>query len=325
MVLITPHVVDNMQKARKVTEELRRKLPTVEAVLGKSEYACATSAAGRWCRCCGADHARADGGGDGSVDRDLLSHRTARHRGSRGAGQRLDAAVVRAVLGISDLRPQSRWRVDGAHRAMIYRGIAIDVSAQDEIGRIDLNSASGSLIRQLLTSNGVDGDAAGALKERILSWRSATGLQMLSGGSNSDYRAAGLPYGPRHGPFQTVEELKLVLGMTPRLFARIRPALTVYSKRASFNSSVAPREALMAIYPNDPARIDQILQAREGAPGAVVGTGSVPGQANSAPSAAGHAFSIVASTTNGNRTFTRMAVVQLTGDDKRPYFVLAWQ
>jgi len=33
MVLITPHVVDNTQKARKVTDELRRRLPSVQAVL----------------------------------------------------------------------------------------------------------------------------------------------------------------------------------------------------------------------------------------------------------------------------------------------------
>jgi general secretion pathway protein D len=35
MVLITPHVVDDVRKARKVTDELRHKLPAVEAVLRK--------------------------------------------------------------------------------------------------------------------------------------------------------------------------------------------------------------------------------------------------------------------------------------------------
>lgn len=36
MVLITPHVVDNTQKARKVTDELRRRLPNVQAVLERA-------------------------------------------------------------------------------------------------------------------------------------------------------------------------------------------------------------------------------------------------------------------------------------------------
>jgi general secretion pathway protein D len=35
IVLITPHVVDNIQKARAITDELRRKLPTVQAILGE--------------------------------------------------------------------------------------------------------------------------------------------------------------------------------------------------------------------------------------------------------------------------------------------------
>ncbi|HTT99129.1 MAG TPA: hypothetical protein VMF58_13855, partial [Rhizomicrobium sp.] len=36
MVLITPHVVDNVQKARKITDELRHKLPSVQAVLERA-------------------------------------------------------------------------------------------------------------------------------------------------------------------------------------------------------------------------------------------------------------------------------------------------
>ncbi len=35
IVLITPHVVDNLQKARAVTEELRRRLPAIQTLLEK--------------------------------------------------------------------------------------------------------------------------------------------------------------------------------------------------------------------------------------------------------------------------------------------------
>ena len=37
MVLITPHVVDDVRKARKVTDELRRKLPAVQTVLERAK------------------------------------------------------------------------------------------------------------------------------------------------------------------------------------------------------------------------------------------------------------------------------------------------
>ena len=46
----------------------------------------------------------------------------------------------------------------------------------------------------------------------------------------SEYRAAGYAYGPRDGPFETVEELKLVMGMTPLLFEALAPVLTIYSQ-----------------------------------------------------------------------------------------------
>lgn len=254
----------------------------------------------------------------------VTSYRTEQHAIVEAqADAALDAAVVRAVLGISDLRSEMRWRVDGSHRTILYYGASIDVAVQDENGRIDLNTASGSLIRQLLVSAGLSGDSANALTDRIVSWRGIAGPQTLNGGSDEDYQAAGLSYLPRHGPFQTVDEVGLVLGVTPQLLARIRPALTVYSKQASFDSAVAPREALMVLYPDDPGKIDQIMQARE--VGLNAATPLPPGQPGTAGASAGHAFSIAAATNTGARIFRRTAVVEITGDDRRPYFVLAWK
>jgi len=157
----------------------------------------------------------------------------------------------------------------------------------------------------------------------MVDWRTPPGPSTLNGGSDDDYRAARLSWLPRHGFFQSVDEAKLVLGMTPQLFARIRPALTVYSKRASFDASVAPAASLMALYPNDPGKIDAVLRARDGDPNAVAGIGAPPGAASIA--VAGHAFSITAMASDGNRTFRRTAVVQITSDERAPYYVLAWE
>jgi general secretion pathway protein K len=236
----------------------------------------------------------------------------------------LDAAVVRAVLGISDTRSEQRWRTDGTKRVIVYDGLRIRVSAQDELGRIDLNAASTSLIRTLLMGHGLSPDDATTLSDRIADWRSTSGLVSLHGATDADYRAAGLSYLPRHGPFQTVDEARLVLGMSPALFARIRPALTVYSKRPAFDPALAPREALMALYPSDPGKIDAILRARSGDIGL-----AQPGTTSSTPAPLtvpfGRAYEITAELAIGMRTFKRDAVVEMTGDDKRAYFVLAWR
>ncbi|MBV9992292.1 MAG: general secretion pathway protein GspK [Alphaproteobacteria bacterium] len=236
----------------------------------------------------------------------------------------LDAAVVAAVLGVSDLRPERRWRADGTATDFSFDGFAMQVSAQDELGRIDLNVSSGALITQLLLGAGLAPDEAGKLADGIVYWRSKTGLQNLRGATDDEYRAAHLTYLPRHGPFQTVDEVKLVLGMTPKLFAAIRPALTVYSKRPSFDSSVAPREALAALYPGDPGKVEQIVRARSGDPNASMQLGFSPAAAATLAAPSGRAFSIEARLTVGRRTFARSAVVELTSSKQRPYFVLAW-
>src|SRR5262249_7012775 len=70
----------------------------------------------------------------------------------------LDAAVVRAVLGISDSRAGQRWRTDGAHRRFAFGGFPIDVSVQDESGRVDLNASGAALVAQLLSANGLPAD-----------------------------------------------------------------------------------------------------------------------------------------------------------------------
>jgi general secretion pathway protein K len=237
----------------------------------------------------------------------------------------LDASIVRAALGISDARPSRRWPVDNRIVYFAYDDLRIGVTVQDELGRIDLNSATGPLITQLLLGAGLERGEAEALSDRILDWRSASRLETLNGGTDDDYRVAHLPYTPRHGPFQTVDELRLVLGMRPGLFRKLRPALTVYSKKMMFEPSLAPREALWALYPTDPSRAEDVLRTRQGDGLDANHVGLAPGALATVDSLAGRAYCISAEVTIGARHFARQAVIEFTGDVKRPYYVLSWQ
>ena len=53
-----------------------------------------------------------------------------------------------------------------------------------------------------------------------------------NGAEEAAYRAAGLPWGPKNAPFETVEELQQVLGMTADIYKRVAPSLTTYSGEA---------------------------------------------------------------------------------------------
>ena len=145
-----------------------------------------------------------------------------------------EAGVVRAVLSLLDSLPDGRWRTDGVARRLELGGIPVSVSIQDELGRIDINHADGTLLVRVFQAAGLDNQAASALVDKVLDWRDSNPLKRLNGADAQDYRVAGSSSLPRKGPFQSIDELKLVMGMTPDLFRRVEPALTVYSTPKSY-------------------------------------------------------------------------------------------
>jgi len=232
-----------------------------------------------------------------------------------------DAGLARALVAIGDTRPEARWRVDGVPERFDFDGARMTIAVQDESGRFDLNAADESMIRRLLQSAGLDLDAANALTDKILDWRSTSDLVRLHGASDADYATKGYPWRPRHGAFQSVEELKLVMGMTPALFARIRPALTVYTKRPAIDPQIAPKEALRAYFLEDPSKADDIIRSREEAAAKGAPTDMV------SPDLAeyGQTYDVSIDLTKSGRHRHREVVTMLTGDDKHPYIVLAYR
>jgi general secretion pathway protein K len=231
----------------------------------------------------------------------------------------LDAGVVRAVLGIEAPDMSDRWRVDGVPRQFEFNGLNLTISIQDELGRFDLNAIDTSVLSALLRAAKVPQEQVDTLADRILDWRDPSNLHRLHGATNEDYAAAGLDYHPRHGPFQSVDELRLVLGMTPEIFERIRPALTVYTKNPMIDPTHAPREALLALYAGNETVVDNVLNARNS------GTNGFIGIADPSISLAGRSFSITVDTDYKSRHYERYTVVMLTGDEKRPYITFAWR
>ncbi len=231
----------------------------------------------------------------------------------------LDAGVTRGVLGLLAPSRANRWPVDGTSEPFTFAGYAMQVRLQDEFGRIDLNAADESVLRQLLSDAGLSAEDAAALTDKILDWRSPGDLHRLHGATDADYAAAGFSYQQRHGPFQSVEELKLVLGMTPALFAKIAPTLTVYNRRPTIDPAVAPREALLAYYGGNRETVERMMAARQ------ANEASSPAILDPSLSPSGRAFTITVALQSGMQHFERRTVVELTGDDRRPYLVLAWR
>src|SRR5205823_12860753 len=128
---------------------------------------------------------------------------------------------------------------------------------------IDINTGQDQLIRGLLVASGVPDDEANRVLDAILDWRDPDDLKRPNGAEEPDYKAAGLPYKPANAPFQSIEELQLVLGMRPELYRRIAPMITVFSRQPGVNTTLAAREVLLAIPGVTTEIVDQYLAIRE--------------------------------------------------------------
>jgi general secretion pathway protein K len=231
-----------------------------------------------------------------------------------------EATINRAVLGLLDGRYDRRWRVDGVAQEFSFGEAKVRVAIQDELGRIDLNRADGALLTGLFQSVGLDSLSANRLVDKILDWRDSNGLKHLNGATAQDYRDAGSTYRPRNGPFQSVDELKLVMDMTPELFRRVEPALTVYSGRQFIDPQFAPREALLAL-PTMNADVAASLIATR----ANQATGSRPSVIDPVVPLQGRAFTIRADIQKSTATLSREVAVRITDNPIQSYWVMSWK
>lgn len=218
------------------------------------------------------------------------------------------------------------WKADGRVREWDRDGVKIKVVMMDESGKIDLNMSSDALLKGLLLSVGVDAPRVERLLDAILDWRDVDSLPRPNGAESDAYRAAGLKYEPANAPFEAVEQLQQVLGMSPEIYHRIAPFLTVYSKQPGVNTLVAPRGVLMAIPGVDPSLVDGYIAQRN----ASLVVGQTP-----APFAAGAAFASAATDAVTNvyaeaqmpdgAVFVREAVARRSGEARHPVAFLSWK
>lgn len=139
--------------------------------------------------------------------------------------------------------------VDGAagHSARTEEGM-VAVQIRDEDGRIDLNFAAAELLAGLIGQVGLEGEgAARIMAERIVDYRDEDSTPLPFGAEGPAYTAAGLTRGAADRPFREVESLTSVLGMTDRLYQRLRPHVTIYAEAAAVDPLRASDAVLRAL------------------------------------------------------------------------------
>ena len=226
-----------------------------------------------------------------------------------------EAGLMRAVYGLQDPQAKQRWFADGRPYQFHYDNAQVTVSAVSESGKVDLNAAMPPVLQGLFVAAGLRPDAAQKLAAQVVDWRAPAAVASAGAPGDGAYAAAGRSYRPRHAPFASVEELQMVLGMTPALYRSLAPVLTIWSGSSSPDPNTAPPLALAAIPGMTPEQRGQIEAARQQNaqdPRLVLGNGTT------------HSIRSEATLADGTRAILR-ATIRLQAGQVQPYAVLRWQ
>jgi general secretion pathway protein K len=138
-----------------------------------------------------------------------------------------DGGVYRAVAGLNKDPRDGGLRGDGRVYVWQADGGEVRFTIRDEGGKVDINQAPSALLRELFVVEGVEPARSAELADAIVDFRDEDDDKQPNGAEAREYARAGLRYGPKNRPFVLVDELIYVLGMTPELYRRIAPFLTV--------------------------------------------------------------------------------------------------
>ena len=251
-----------------------------------------------------------------------------------------DGGVYRALAGLARPSAAGGWRVDGTVYAWRRADGEVRVRIEDEGGKIDLNRADGRLLGSLFLMAGLEPARAEALAAAVQDFRDADDTPRPNGAEDGDYAGAGLPHGAKDAPFEAVEELHQVFGMTRELYAAVAGAVTVHARTRRPDAKVAPPLVIAALRGGgggaappatlDPGGILAQPPSRAPMPGA-----DVPGVVDpsvavlylgpSAHRSRSRTFTIHAEArTLAGGLFTRRAVVRMTARGTPPFEILVW-
>jgi general secretion pathway protein K len=173
-----------------------------------------------------------------------------------------DGAVARVMFAMQAAHDPG-FRAGGGEQSIHIGQTPVLVRIENENDRVNLNTASLALLRALIIEAGAPPAQADRLAAGILDWRTSGARARPGGAKAPEYRAAGLAFGPLGNPFQSVDELADVLGMTPVLFERLAPHLTVLTDS---DPDMTTRDPLVALALTDAAGVaEDALTAQQSA------------------------------------------------------------
>jgi len=252
-----------------------------------------------------------------------------------------DAGIARALANQTDAELANRWKLDGAPHLLALPSGQIEIRLADETRKINPNLAPDTLLAALFEVSGLDHSAARRLGAAVADWVNAqTPAQDDTTAKPDPYRAAGRSYSAPHAPVESLDELGLVLGMTPEILTSVRPYLTIHAEAAAPDAKVAPLVIQRALAlaakaakedsdEEDASASPPAAPAGQAAAQPAAGTAPPPAAVPGAkPAASADMRMIEAQVTARSRdggVFVRYAVLKLEPQGSKAYSVLDWR
>lgn len=155
-----------------------------------------------------------------------------------------ESGIHLAEFNLLRADPEQRWLSNGSIYETSGPDSRMRIRIFSEAGKVDINMSGEAQLEAVLKSVLADDWQRQHLLNAILDWRDVDDDTRTQGAEKRQYKLAGLTYGPSNAPFQSLEELQLVLGMNETLFNAIQPYITVYSATAEVNRRDAAPELL---------------------------------------------------------------------------------
>ena len=141
------------------------------------------------------------------------------------------------------------WRPNTEPYIVLLDDIACDVYIEDEGGKINLNTVndeSKDIFLDLLTSNGIEEEDADVIVDSTIDWIDKDDWHHINGAESPYYESLAEPYEAKNAKFDSIEELRLVKGVTSDVYESIRSFITVFGSD-KINLNFADKEVLVSI------------------------------------------------------------------------------
>ena len=112
---------------------------------------------------------------------------------------------------------EAPWMADGRPYQVTLGNGTAEVRIFDEGGKININAANGATLRELFSTLRLDRGISGMV-DPILDWRDPDNIYHRNGAEDIYYLSLPQPYHAKNGPFDTMDELLWVKGMTADIF-----------------------------------------------------------------------------------------------------------